>query len=89
MFKIIRLLLMAQILVAADPEKRREIARRGAHARWSRVTDRAEATRPAREAFMQQFEAPASVTDPRQRESMRSHAIALAMARLRDFQAAK
>jgi hypothetical protein len=71
-------------MAANDPERRREISRRGAHAKWARTVDRTEATRVARETFLAQFEAPAEVTDPRQRESMREHALSLAMARIRD-----
>ena len=63
---------------ASIPADRREFAELGAHARWSKETDRTAATAAARAALAAKYDAliPPEVTDPAQRADMINHAIA-------------
>jgi hypothetical protein len=70
---------------ASTPAERREIAELGAHARWSRETNRSAAVAPARAGLVARFDAliPPEVTDPVQRLSMVNHAISAHLIRAR------
>ena len=67
------------------PSERKLAARVAAHTRWASIDDRAEATRPAREAFMARFERqadPDGLLTPADKERRAQHLASAYFARL-------